>query len=167
MSSSNEANAPCRSCSVRLVGPHFQGGHPQHCCVLYESRRGREFSVGPTVGPHFQGGLPQLCCVLYESRRDSPTFKAVVWADGGVAIAANSRGRDWELPGEHAVRRRYCFGWQSGGFDQAFSLDRSTTPTSLALKLDDEQLEKGSGKANRLGRKIRLLDRRSTKSRHH
>ncbi len=25
------------------------------------------------VGPHFQGGHPQLCCVSYESRRDSPT----------------------------------------------------------------------------------------------
>ncbi len=29
----------------------------------------------PTVGPHFQVGHPQLCCVFCESRRDSPTVR--------------------------------------------------------------------------------------------
>ncbi len=35
-----------------------------------EPRRGCESIVSPHVGSHVQGGHPQLCCVLYESQAD-------------------------------------------------------------------------------------------------
>ncbi len=112
----------------------------------------------PTVGPHFQGGYSQPCCVLYEPRRESPTVERLTVSPEleplGTLLVGNGWRGWWDCSRRPASFSRAIAGQSKATRLSLLDSIRLRTYPKRALTLSSE--DKYASKSTRLQR-VRAL----------